>query len=250
MKETKTIASVSKAFKILDYISDKKEVGATDISHGLGMGTSATYHILNTLKLEGVLHQDPVTKKFRLGIKLWQLGNRAYAQYDIGKQVAPFFKRLRDETGETINLTMLEGTEIIYLAQEESKKLVKMFTVTGAKAPLYCTGGGKAMLAFRSKEDQDNIIESLSFEAFTENTITDPKTFKEVLEKVKKEGVAYDEEEREVGVCCIAVPIFKNQEALYSVSISGPCLRFTPDKRKEYESLLKETAEEIGNHLW
>lgn len=250
-KTTKTIGSITKAIEILDFIGEQKEAGVTEISKALGYGTSATYHVLNTLKQSGMIHQDSVTKKFRLGIKLWQLGNKAFNHYDLSKSVTPYLKKLRDLTGETSNLTILDVPNIIYVAQEESKRLIKMFTVVGAKAPLYCTGGGKAMLAFKSDEEQDYIIGKLNFQAFTENTITSGEAFKEVLQQVRQTGIAYDLEEREVGVCCIAAPVFNEQrEPIASISISGPCSRFDQEKRREYEKLLKEVSKEVSHHLW
>lgn len=95
-KEKKTIASVTKAIKVIDFIALSKEAGVTEISKGLGYGVSATYHLLNTLKEENVIVQDKNTKKFKLGLKLWQIGTLAYEQNHISDVIEPYLKKLRD----------------------------------------------------------------------------------------------------------------------------------------------------------
>ncbi|HSH36114.1 IclR family transcriptional regulator, partial [Schnuerera sp.] len=142
-KEKKTIASVIKAIEVIEYIAySEKEVGVTEISNGLNYGVSATYHLLNTLKECNIIVQNDRTKKYSLGLKLWQIGMLAYGQNHISVTLKPYLKKLKDLTGETVNLTIMDNHEIVYIAQEESDKLVKMFTTTGATAPLHCTAGG------------------------------------------------------------------------------------------------------------
>ena len=249
-KETKTIASVSKAIRVIEYIGDYKEAGVTEISKGLGYGVSATYHLLNTLREENIIVQDKNTKKFKLALKLWQLGNLAYEQNHISDVIKPYLKKLRDLTGETANLTIMDNNKIVYIAQEESDRLVRMFTKTGATAPLHCTGGGKTILAFQTKELRDEIIDGLNLEEFTNTTITDKDEFIEELGKIRDNGYGFDNEERELGVSCIAAPIFDlSNSVIASISISGPTSRFTDKARSK---LIKDTlavAREVTDEL-
>lgn len=249
-KETKTIASVSKAIRVIEYIGEYKEAGVTEISKGLGYGVSATYHLLNTLREENIIVQDKNTKKFKLALKLWQLGNLAYEQNHISDVIKPYLKKLRDLTGETANLTIMDNNKIVYIAQEESDRLVRMFTKTGATAPLHCTGGGKTILAFQPEELRDEIIDGLNLEGFTNTTITDRDVFIEELGKIRDNGYGFDNEERELGVSCIAAPIFDlSNSVIASISISGPTSRFTDKTRSK---LIKDTlavAREVTDEL-
>jgi len=250
-KSKKTIGSVKKAFDIINYIADQKqEQGATEISEGLGYGVSATYHILNTLKESNIITQNEKTKKYKLSLKLWQLGMTAYNQNNISLELRPYLAKLRDYTGETANLTILEGEEIVYVAQEESDKLIKMFTKTGATAPLHCTASGKIFLAYKDQEERDNIIGGLKLEKFTDNTITDKKSLKKELLTIKEHGYGFDEEERDEDVSCIAAPVFgPNEEVMACLSISGPNNRFSDDNKKKWIRIIVDIAKEASEHL-
>lgn len=251
-KETKTIASVSKAIRVIEFIAAEKEAGVTEISKGLNYGVSATYHLLNTLKEDNIIVQDKNTKKFKLGLKLWQLGTLAYEENNIADVIQPYLKKLRDITGETANLTIMDNNKIVYVAQEESDRLVRMFTKTGAMAPLHCTGGGKTILAHKSEEIRDEIIDKINFEGFTSKTITDKEKFKEEMDIIKENGYGFDNEEREQGVSCIAAPIFDlSNDAIASISISGPTSRFTEEAKRKWikdtMDIAKEVTEQLSN---
>lgn len=249
-KEKKTIASVTKAIKVIDFIALSKEAGVTEISKGLGYGVSATYHLLNTLKEENVIVQDKNTKKFKLGLKLWQIGTLAYEQNHISDVIEPYLKKLRDLTGETANLTIVDNYKVVYVAQEESDRLVRMFTKTGATAPLHCTGGGKTILAYKPEEVRNEIINRIELEGFTNNTITDREAFKEEMERIRKNGYGFDNEEREIGVSCIAAPIFDlSNEPIASISISGPTSRFTDEAREKWIELTIKIASQVTERL-
>src|SRR5690554_3009604 len=208
-KEKKTIASVIKAIEVIEYIAySEKEVGVTEISNGLNYGVSATYHLLNTLKECNIIVQNDRTKKYSLGLKLWQIGMLAYGQNHISITLKPYLRKLRDLTGETANLTIMDNYQIVYIAQEESNRLVKMFTTTGATAPLHCTGAGKILLAYKSNEIRDSILEKIDLTKYTDNTLINKKDIIAELEEIRQNRYGFDNEEREMGVSCIGAPIF------------------------------------------
>ena len=186
-KEKKIIGSIVKAVEVIEYLANSETgAGATEISRGLSYGVSSTYHILNTLKECNIIEQDQRTKKFKLGLKLWQLGMLAYEHNPISVTLRPYLRKLKDITGETANLTVMDNYQIVYIAQEESDKLVKMFTKTGATAPLHCTGAGKIFLAYKDEKVRDAIIDKLELTKFTENTIVDREELIKELEEIRK----------------------------------------------------------------
>lgn len=250
-KEKKTIASVIKAIEVIEYIAySEKEVGVTEISNGLNYGVSATYHLLNTLKECNVIVQNERTKKYNLGLKLWQIGMLAYGKNHISVTLKPYLKKLKDLTGETANLTVMDNNQIVYIAQEESDKLVKMFTTIGATAPLHCTAGGKVLLAYKPKDVRDDMLEKIELTKYTENTIVDKEKLIKELEEVREKGYAFDNEEREIGVSCIGAPVFDiNNNTIASITISGPTARFTEENKKKWVDIVVEVVKEASDYL-
>jgi len=251
VKQRKTIASVIKAIDVINHIAQSEiELGVTEISEDLGMGVSATYHLLNTLRETGIIEQNDRTKKFKLSLKLWQIGMLAYGQNHISITLKPYLKKLREITGETANLTVLDKDHIVYIAQDESDKPIKMFTKTGASAPLHCTGAGKVLLAYQNEEKQNSIINQLELNKFTENTITDKNKLIKKLDEIKKQGYGFDEEERNVDVFCIGAPVFDiNNDIMACVSISGPKSRFTDTNVDRWKKIVVDVANEATEFL-
>lgn len=251
VKQKKTIASVIKAIDVINHIAQAgREQGVTEISEALNMGVSATYHLLNTLKECNIIVQNEKTKKFKLSLKLWQIGMLAFGQNHISLIIRPYLKRLKEVTGETANFMVLDNKQVVYIAQEESNKLVKMFTKIGAAVPLHCTAGGKTLLAFQPEEKQRFILEGLELKAFTEKTITDKSALIKEMEKIKKQGYGFDDEERELDVYCIAAPVFDmNNEPVGCISISGPKNRFTEENKKIWVKAIVDIANEASEYL-
>jgi DNA-binding IclR family transcriptional regulator len=162
----------------------------------------------------------------------------------------PFLDKLRVMVDETSNLMVLDGYEVANIAQSESTKLLKMFTQLGAKAPLYCTGGGKAILAYKPVSFQDLILSKISLQRYTDNTITTIEDLRKEFRLIKKQGYAIDNEEREEGIICVASPIFDCYgEVVAAISISGPSYRI---KEKDLSNIISSvvlTAKEISANL-
>lgn len=249
----KTIGSVIKAMEIIELLaSSNEEIGVTEISQKLNYGVSATYHLLMTLKLCKIIEQNSRTKKYRLGLKLWKIGKMAREQNHLTVLIQPYLKKLRELTDETANLTILDNGEIVYIAQDESMRLVRMFTKIGARIPLHCSAAGKVLLAYQPKEKQDSVIEVSNFQKFTDKTITNPEKLKQELKIIRQNGYAFDDEERELGVSCVAAPIFDfDGEVIAAISVSGPSSRFSLPNRenliKHVLDVTKEVSVQLGN---
>lgn len=251
MKDTKTIGSVIKAVEVLEELAKSEDgLGVTEISNRLNYGVSATYHLLNTLKQCNIIEQDKKTKKYRIGFELFRICGMAKRQNTLASLAQPYLDKLREMVGETSNLVVLDGNEVIYIAQSESTKLLKLFTQLGAKVPFYCTGGGKAILSYQPKKVQDLVLNNTNFIKFTGNTLSDINELVRELDIIRQQGYAMDNEEREEGVTCIAAPVFDCYgEAIASISISGPTYRL---KEKGITTIIKnvtDTAKELSESL-
>ncbi|MGE5630007.1 MAG: IclR family transcriptional regulator [Caulobacteraceae bacterium] len=251
IKDTKTIGSVIKAVEVMEELARAEEgLGLTEISSRLNYGVSATYHLLNTLKLCSIIEQDKKTKKYRIGVGLFRISGMAKRQNVLANLAQPYLDKLRAAVNETSNLLVLDGSEVIYIAQSESTKLLKMFTQLGAKVPLYCTGGGKLLLSYKPQEYQELILNKTTFQKYTKNTLSSKEELLKEFEIIKKQGYAIDNEEREDGVTCVAAPVFDCYgEAIASMSISGPSYRL---KEKGLDKIIPNVileAKELSNSL-
>lgn len=180
--------------------------------------------------------QDERTKKYYIGHGLFCLCATAKRHNKISNIAQPYLEHLVDVFGETSNLTILDGTDVVYVGQAESTNLLKMFTQMGARVPFYCTGGGKAMVAHLPEKRIEEILTNTVFRRFTDHTINDGEVLKRELKSIRIQGYAFDNEEREDGVTCIAAPVFDAYGIpVAAVSISGPTRRL---RDKQFHPLL------------
>ncbi len=227
VNNTKTIGSVIKAVEVLKELSRSDGgLGVTEISNNLNYGVSATYHLLNTLKRCNIIEQDKKTKKYRIGFELFRISSVAKNQNNLANIAQPRLDELKESVDETSNLVVLDDNFIVYIAQSESTNLLKMFTQLGAKVPFYCTGGGKVILAYQSENVQKYTISKTTFNKYTKNTLATTEELINEFKIIRIQGYALDNEERELGVTCIAAPVFDCYgEAIAAISISGPSSR-------------------------
>jgi DNA-binding IclR family transcriptional regulator len=169
--------------------------------------------------------------KFRLGLRLFDFGNRAIEQYDLRDRAQPHLRRLVSDTEETAHLALLEAARVIYIDKIEPTRAVRMITRVGASNPVHCTAVGKAILAFLPEDRVNDIIRRTRFERFTTRTISNEDALRIEIDKTRRRGYAVDDEELEEGLRCIAVPILDAQRLpVAAVSISGPSFRVTAQK--------------------
>lgn len=245
------VKSVQRTVKILESFNPEvQELGITELSKRLKIPKSTVYNILNTLVLEGILEKNRDNQRYRLGLKLFELGNIARANFELRSVATPFLKELNRQLDETVHLTILDKGEVLYIECFESTKRLRTYSVIGMRAPLHCTAVGKAILAFLPEEEMDEIIRAKGLERFTENTITDPQKLKEHLKEIRSRGYSTDDMEHEEGVRCVGAPI-PNQEGkvFASISVSGPSQRLTLERIPVIAELVMTTAQEISRRI-
>ena len=242
------IQSITRAISILRCFSDKRELGLTEISKLVGLHKSTTAGIVNTLKDEAFLVQNQENGKLSLGIELFCLA--VNAKQGIGELSMPFLDNLLQETGETVNLAIRDGVNIVFVEKKESPHSMRICTSVGQRLPLYCTAIGKAILAFLEDSEVDSVINELVFTKYTDNTITNGDMLRATLGTIRSTGVAHDFEELENGLICVAVPIFnKRHQPVAAVSVSGPSVRMDEPIRKRIAGLLIRETQAISLKL-
>jgi len=226
----------------------RQELSLSEISKELCLGISTTYRLLGTLKYKNYIEQNSLDSKYKLG---YAFLNKAFLvshnEADIIKKSMPYLENLRDFTKESISLAVLDGRDIVYIAKVDSYEVLRTNIEIGKKFPAYKTALGKVLLAHLSLKkfnrlfDKDKLV--ISDPCFDLNI----SEFKQYLEKVKEEGIAFDDEEATSGIRCIAVPIRDiDGEVSTAISISGPKTRFSFKKINLWKKELIRTAKEIS----
>jgi len=245
------IQSIKRAVQILNSFTLKKnELGVTELSERLNLHKSTVHRILVTLEDEGFVVKDQVSQKYRLGIKLFELGHIVKEQMEIRNYALPIMKELAQKTEESIDLNILSDGKRVSIEKIESPHDVRRIIQLGKSLPLHCGGSGKALLAFLPDEEVDKIIRKEKFIPFGPNTITDPTKLKEHLKEIRKNGYAISFEERILGSASVAAPILDYKgKVVASLSVSGPTTRFAKKKVPILISLVKEAAQKISASL-
>ena len=242
--------SIIKAFTVLDaFTNDKKEWGVRELANKTGYNKSTTYRLLSTLVSLNVIHQNE-NDRYRLGSKLFELGNRVSLYQSLITVTNQPIKNVALEIQETVLLGTLKEHQVFYINKADSLQGLKISTSVGSYQPIHATASGKLLLAFSSIDMQGDYFKNSSFTTFTKNTTTKVSELKTKLQTIKKQGYALDLEELELGLICIAIPIFnKKGNAIASISASGPSSRFKLENVQNYITILQKGATLIEKSL-
>ena len=250
---TGTSQSLERGLAILSaFDSDRPLIGVSELSRELALSRSTAHRYIATLARLGYLQQDVETKKYRLGPRVLDLGFSAINSMDVREISAPHLRRLSDETGHTVNLAILDGTDVVYIERcrtaQPGQRDIDLNLHVGARLPAYCTAMGKAILAFVPEDRREAIIERIDFVSRGPNTITDPAEFRAELERIRVSGFAVNDEELAYGLRSIAAPIQAHSgEVLAALNLAVHRTMSTMDELiARFGPAVKQTAEDIS----
>lgn len=250
-----SIQSLNRALLILDLLKENPNgLRITEIAKALNVAKSSAHRLTTTLNNFGYVKQDSETKKYSLGLKLVELGDVVLQSLDIRTVASPFLHELANELGETVHLVIRENSEIVYIDKIESPQTIRMYSRIGKRAPLHCTGVGKAILAYLPESIRNKIINEKGLQKFTEYTITTKEDLLRNLEEIRKRGYSIDDQEHELGIRCVAAPIFNHKnEVIAGISVAAPTFRFQTEMIETYANRVTKNASQIslslGYHL-
>lgn len=244
------IKSYDKLVKILDYVKQNPNVKLQDIADGLDMSKSTLHRIVMELVDYTFLSRDEERLTYKLGSKFLEYISTVIDNLDIRSESSDIISQLNQSTMETIHLAIMVDNRIIYVDKRESLHSIRLYSVVGKEAPFYCTGVGKAIVAFQKPEIIELFKSKYACKNYTENTITDYKELDKEFLRIRSEGVAYDLEEHENGVICIAAPILNhNKQVIASISITTIKQRFSVDQLKGLKNDLIAGADTVSMRL-
>jgi len=246
----KRLSSVATAIALLKAFSeDEVDIGVSTLARRLGIAKSTVHRLATTLVSEGMLEQNPDNGKYRLGIALFGLGALVRRRMDVSTEAKPHLFSLRETTGETVHLAILDKAEIMYVYNLESMQAIRMRSDIGIRKPAACTAEGLAMLAFQPTSVTDAIL-ARGLTARTPRTNTDPRRFRAVLAAVRERGYAVEDEESETGMRSLAAPIRNGAgEVVAAVGVAGPVQRLPDETLASFAPHVLSTAEAISVRL-
>jgi IclR family acetate operon transcriptional repressor len=237
------VQSLERAFDLLERMADAGgEVGLSELSASSGLPLPTIHRLMRTLVACGCVRQQ-ANRRYALGPRLIRLGESASRL--LGDWAIPYLAELVAATGETANMALLDGDEVVYVAQVPSRHAMRMFTEVGRRMLPHSTGVGKALLARLTADEVRRLLGRTGMPPATEHTITDPEEFLAELARIRNVGYALDDNEQELGVRCLAVAV-PDAPAAAAISISGPAGRLTEASQDRIVPVLKDVARRLS----
>jgi IclR family transcriptional regulator, KDG regulon repressor len=244
---SESIRAVDRALDVLTCFSSKTpELTMTQIADQVGMHKSTVHRLLATLEAKHFVQRDPVTQIYRPGNRLLQMAFLTLEKNDLREVAAPFMKQLNEKYRETITLSILDDTDMVYVAVDAGPQTVTIAAKPGQRLPAFCTASGKVVIAY-SPESTVNGIFTKGFPEYTKYTIRSTETMLHIIDLVRERGFAYSEQEYEEGINAVAAPILdKNKHPLAAIALAGPAYRLSVEKMLEIGPAIALIAREIS----
>jgi DNA-binding IclR family transcriptional regulator len=245
------VKSLVKALRILDVLAERPGgFGITELSEELQIGKSTVHRLLATLKEEGYVLTHPGGSRYILGGRVARLGQQFSDPYQLVTFGEPTVRRLAREYNETVNLAVLDRTEMVYIAGEESRETLRNHVLLGSRAPAHATALGKVCLSTLAPEEVRRRYKGVKLPAQGPNTIKTLSGLLEELSAVREAGFAYEDEESGPGIFCIAVPVrLFAGGPVAALSFAMPRPRITPARRLTMRNALLQASEHLSNQL-
>jgi IclR family acetate operon transcriptional repressor len=237
------VQSVERTFDLLELLAEAGgSLGLSQLAESSGLPLPTIHRLMRTLVNRGYVRQEQ-SRRYALGPLLIRLGDTASRV--LGAWARPCLAELAERTGETANLAVLDGDDIVYLAQAPSPHAMRMFTEPGRRVLPHCTGVGKAVLAQLPEKQVRALLARTGLPARTAHTITDLEALIEEVARIRGRGYAVDDGEQEIGVRCVAVPV-PGTPSPTSISVSGPVARITEETIEHVVPALRAAANRIS----
>lgn len=240
--------TVKKALLVLDQVASfERPVRFHEMLDGSPYPKGTLYRMLQTLRSEGMLSYDEMMQTYSLGIRLVRLAHTAWTQSSLAPVARPILDALSKSLGETIHLAQLDNAQVLYVDKRNAKSAIEMFSQAGKVGPAYCTGVGKAMLAFLPENELSRALELQSYHRFTPHTLGTEQELSAELANIRSRGYAFDREEHEPGIICIAMPILTQaKQVIGAISVTSTTSRTSLDQLETLAPKMQDAASDIA----
>lgn len=228
--EQNTIKSLDRAMEVFEYLSEAQGKPLTTLASETGQSPATVYRILVTLEGKGLVEFDPQQQIWHIGPQAFVIGARFLRRTGLVERARPILRKLMEDTGETANLGIEQSGMVLFLNQVETNESIRAFFPPGTISPMHASGIGKTLLAQMDADRFERWFNDHPPERFTEHTLVDGASLSADLQDIRERGYSIDGEERNLGMRCIAAPVFDmNREAIAGISVSGPTSRVQID---------------------
>lgn len=248
----RSVPAVTRAFDILELFLDRPSLSVPEIIERLGLPRTSVHELINTLTERDYLIPTPgQPTRYRLGIRLFQLGNVFAEQLDLVQEAREIARKVAAECDETVHVAVLDGADVVYIAKVDSTHSVRMVSAVGRRLPAHCTGVGKALLSGLSADALDaRCPRDRELPGMTPRSITSPARLRARLEEIRESGLSYDECESNDAVYCVAAPVYDHTGGMVAaMSISVPSIRWNAERRDAWGELIRRGAAELSQRL-
>ena len=246
------VQSIDRLFLIVELLSlHPKGASLTEICGETSLPKGTVSRMLGALITHGYVIQEPDTKRYRLTMRMFEIGSRVAGSANILSVARPYLEYLSSVSGEAVHLVSRVNDEVVYLYKEEaSNSIVRMSSFVGLRNPMYCTGVGKSILAFLPDDEMRGIWSRTVPIRFTSSTITTLEDMEAEILRIRQCGYAIDDEEHEAGVRCVAAPILDfNGNPVAAISLSAPAVRLNDAEIEKYAPMVMEAACNISRYF-
>ena len=245
------VQSLVRAISLMRAIADLED-GATltDLAQTVGLAPSTAHRLLTTLEQERFVRFGQERSLWLVGVDAFTVGNAFVRSRDLVSIARPYMRQLMEDSGETVNLAMMDQGESVYLSQVECRQLMRVFARPGGRVPMHCSGVGKALLSVMSEGEVSRILQKRGMARATTRSIDSPASLRAALVEIRSLGYAFDDEEHAIGLRCVAAPILDEYGGpLAAISLSGPKARIEDSRVPVLGDLVRRAADQISAEL-
>lgn len=241
------VRTLERALDILDLLSGASGLTLSEVAGLMELAPSTVHRLLATMDARGVVEADPASQTWHVGPTAFRHGSAFMRRSGLIDRSWPILRRLMADTGETANLGIVTGDAVLFIGQVETHETIRAFFPPGTRSPLHSSGIGKALLAHMPEPALRGFLRDRDLAGFTPRTITDAQALLADLALVRQRGYALDDEERALGMRCIAAPVFDLfGEAVAGISVSGPLHRMGDDRLPQLGQEVARAARELS----
>lgn len=245
---TASSGTVKKALSVLEHVASfERPVRFVEVQQSSDFPKGTLYRMLQTLRAEGLLTYDDFHQTYSLGYRLVRLAHSAWSQFSLAPVARPYVDALSESISETIHIAQLEAGQVLYVDKRNARRPVEMFSQAGKVGPAYCTGVGKAMLAFLPETELSLALDQQSYHRFTPETLTTEDMLRAVLAEIRENGFAFDKEEHEPGIICVAVPVLTSSGSVIgALSVTSTTNKTNLAEMQKLVPEMRDTASKIA----
>lgn len=246
-----SIRAVDRALRILmAFTAQKGELTIGELTAAAEVPRSTVFRLLATLEIGGFVERGSQPDTYRLGPNALLVGGAALRQVNFHDRIRPHLKQLMHETGETVHLVIFRSNQAIVLDKIDSQHAIQLVSNIGYQSPLHASAAGKLLLAFQPDDVIQEVLNGYVYTPLTPNTIADPQTLLAHLQQIRKQQFSLDLEEVELGLRCIAAPVYNfSGEVAAGVSMSGPAHRITPAAVEKFVPVVRQATARMSQDL-